>query len=272
MKTFLKSINHIINLDPVDDILNNKKNIDEIILDKSKIIFSNRCYDNSYILDITKLLERTYIDIIDSTCHITLQAECLDISKYDIVANNIIQSINQDKIISKNQYFTSVIKYKPDYSSLKIGDNIIIIIGEINFMVNQPRFTASGTLFIPFNKNDNDVYYKIDSLSNNEKNDLLAYINNFIIPNLNIVKKYKRYKYFYDLLYPYKNSLNSKQLKNSNNLLELNTFGIVSSLNIYHPLDHLIHNYQSKDLDSDNYALGSRNNPIVESAFNIYNT
>ena len=51
MKTFLKKLKYNIDLDTVEDIINNDKDLGEILLEKTKKIFSNRCFDNSYILE-----------------------------------------------------------------------------------------------------------------------------------------------------------------------------------------------------------------------------
>ncbi len=290
MKTFFKILKYVVDIDIIEDVINNTLDINEMLLEKSKKIFNNKCYDNSFILNVNKLINRSYIDITNLSCNIEIEVECLNISKYDIICNNIIENMNQDKIVSKHKYFSSVIKNKPEYN-LKIGDTISIIVGEINYMLNKKKFTISGSLMIPFNKND-DIYYIIDkSLSNDELKSLNKFIEK-IKNEYKKVSKLKRFKYFNELLYKYK-STNTSQLHNLFDIINNNeTDYMISLLNNINKLDFKV--YANKDLSnikvkssklktksskkkqsnllSENVLLGSENNPIIENAYNVYNS
>jgi hypothetical protein len=271
MKYCFKEFDYIINLDPIIDILNNNEDLNSTILKKLKKIFNNRCYNNTYILDITKIINRSYIDINNTICFLNIETKCFDIKEYDIVTNNIIQSINQDKIITNNEFFTAVVKNKNIYNELKIGDNITIIIDRLNFMVNKKKFTASGQIFIPYHKYNNDIFYKIEKLNKEETTILKNTILNKIIPLEKIVTKKKRYDYFNTLLYPRKNNKLANINKNNVfNLLDINTFGIVSNLNIFNTSDHLIYKDSTSNNNQNTNILGNVLNPIIESSFNVY--
>lgn len=263
MKYYLKNFNYVVDIDVVE-ILQDK----EYIIKKVKSIFTNRCYDNSYILDIVQILEKSYIDMSNKTCHLKIQAKCLDISKYDIFANNEIVSVNNNKIICKNPYFVSVIKNK-NYA-LNVGDILPLIIGEINFMANKDVFTVSASLMIPYNISDSDVYYNIiDTLIKSEKDELENFISSYIEPEIQQLYKQKRYNYFKSLLYKYKSK---KNIKNTEDILEMNVKGIVSILNELDPIDHTMVVFKSKKSDDDSGfdVLGSIKNPINISAYDFY--
>lgn len=266
MKYYLKNFNYVVDIDVVE-ILNDK----DFIIKKIKHIFINRCYDNSYILDIVQILERSYIDMSNKTCHVKIQAKCLDISKYDIFANNEIVSVNNNKIICKNQYFVSVIKNK-NYE-LNVGDILPLIIGDINFMVNKNVFTVSASLMIPYNISETDIFYNItDTLKKSERDELDNFIINYIEPEIQQLNKQKRYNYFKSLLYKYKTK---KTIKNTIDFMPMDASGIVSILNELDPIDHNLVLFKSsktskKSNVDDNLVLGSQDNPIDITAYNFY--
>lgn len=266
MKYYLKNFNYVVDIDVVE-ILNDK----DFIIKKIKHIFINRCYDNSYILDIVQILERSYIDMSNKTCHVKIQAKCLDISKYDIFANNEIVSVNNNKIICKNPYFVSVIKNK-NYE-LNVGDILPLIIGDINFMVNKKVFTVSASLMIPYNISENDIFYNItDTLKKSERDELDNFIINYIEPEIQQLNKQKRYNYFKSLLYKYKTK---KTIKNTIDFMPMDASGIVSILNELDPIDHNLVLFKSsktskKSNVDDNLVLGSQDNPIDITAYNFY--
>lgn len=266
MKYYLKNFNYVVDIDVVE-ILNDK----DFIIKKIKHIFINRCYDNSYILDIVQILERSYIDMSNKTCHVKIQAKCLDISKYDIFANNEIVSVNNNKIICKNPYFVSVIKNK-NYE-LNVGDILPLIIGDINFMVNKNVFTVSASLMIPYNISETDIFYNItDTLKKSERDELDNFIINYIEPEIQQLNKQKRYNYFKSLLYKYKTK---KTIKNTIDFMPMDTSGIVSILNELDPIDHNLVLFKSsktskKSNVDDNLVLGSQDNPIDITAYNFY--
>lgn len=268
MKTNFKVIEHIINLDSIDDILNSSSLIDDLILEKTKKMFSNLCYDNMYILDVVRIVERSYIDLNNNTCYVKLEVMYYDVKKYDIVCNNTIITKSNDKIISNNDYFTSLIKYKPEYESLNVGDNIIIVLDKFNFLPNKPKFTVAGKLFNTNLDNNTIIYYHIDKFKNDEKDKLIEYIDNRIIPLKKQVVKHKRYSYFTKMFLDKKHDDNDAT---GYNLFDLETEGVIYMNNLIDLDNPLIYKVNKTHKTKANKSLGSISNPIQASKFNIYN-
>jgi hypothetical protein len=194
----------------------------------------------------------------------------------EIINNNVIENITKSRIEcrtsnSKNDDNSTLVHNTVSYinisnqdmSSLKIGQIIPIRVGKATYQPMQSTISVNAFPFIPIG--DDDTYYKIDELNDDEK----ALLNSTIMVDIVEVQEQlrtvskDRLKFFKSLLYPYKKN-DKKSTSNTDSgrtvldLLSLTANGI------------LCQSYRSDLFDHQLIVEQTNENPIPESALTVY--
>jgi hypothetical protein len=277
-----------INLTDINDIFNN--NLDELLVNKLNNQYVNKCYKSSYILSINKIINRSiptinkrslaaYINI-----YIVFEASVLHYDFLDIILDNEVIDTSNSRIICKSENKSILINNKNKIlDSIKVNQLIPIIVGKCSYTLYKNTISINSYPFIPILENKNNIYYIIDQLTNDDiellNSTIILDINNEIKLKNDILKvKNNKWEYFNKLLYPYKELKYNKNIPyiEDNDLLKLNSYGIVSLLNEQPLIEHNISvvNYDKYKKNNkngvNNEYNGSIDNPISENALVIY--
>lgn len=258
----------ILNIDNINIIFSN--NIEGQIFNLIEQKYLNKCYLESYIIKINKILNRSLLESnqnnlnCDFIVYIQFEAECIIYSQNEVILNMEIHENINNNIIAKNNYIVAMIKNNKDISFLKKGSKIPIIIGKAKFTTGSNKITINSYPFIPI-INQSNIIYKINNITEDDKNQLndniIVYINNEEERKKNILKlKSNNWNYFNELLYPYKNNKSDEIIK-KDKTIDLLSFNYENSF-IY--INQEIN--QSERLISINKES---NNYLEDSTYNI---
>lgn len=258
----------ILNIDNINIIFSN--NIESQILNLIEQKYLNKCYLESYIIKINKILNRSLIESnqnnlnCDFIVYIQFEAECIIYSQNEVILNMEIHENINNNIIAKNNYIVAMIKNNKDISFLKKGSKIPIIVGKAKFTTGSNKITINSYPFIPI-INQSVIYYKINKITDDEKNQL----NDSIIIYINIEEERKKkileiknnnWNYFNNLLYPYKNNKSDENIK-KDKTIELLSYNYEDSIIYFNQEINLSEKLISINNDAKNY--------LEDSSFNI---
>jgi hypothetical protein len=258
----------ILNIDNINIIFSN--NIESQILNLIEQKYLNKCYLESYIIKINKILNRSLIESnqnnlnCDFIVYIQFEAECIIYSQNEVILNMEIHENINNNIIAKNNYIVAMIKNNKDISFLKKGSKIPIIVGKAKFTTGSNKITINSYPFIPI-INQSVIYYKINKITDDEKNQL----NDSIIIYINIEEERKKnileiknnnWNYFNNLLYPYKNNKSDENIK-KDKTIELLSYKYEDSIIYFNQEINLSEKLISINNDAKNY--------LEDSSFNI---
>jgi hypothetical protein len=258
----------ILNIDNINIIFSN--NIESQILNLIEQKYLNKCYLESYIIKINKILNRSLIESnqnnlnCDFIVYIQFEAECIIYSQNEVILNMEIHENINNNIIAKNNYIVAMIKNNKDISFLKKGSKIPIIVGKAKFTTGSNKITINSYPFIPI-INQSVIYYKINKITDDEKNQL----NDSIIIYINIEEERKNkileiknnnWNYFNNLLYPYKNNKSDENIK-KDKTIELLSYKYEDSIIYFNQEINLSEKLISINNDAKNY--------LEDSSFNI---
>lgn len=258
----------ILNIDNINIIFSN--NIESQILNLIEQKYLNKCYLESYIIKINKILNRSLIESnqnnlnCDFIVYIQFEAECIIYSQNEVILNMEIHENINNNIIAKNNYIVAMIKNNKDISFLKKGSKIPIIVGKAKFTTGSNKITINSYPFIPI-INQSVIYYKINKITDDEKNQL----NDNIIIYINVEEERKKkileiknnnWNYFNNLLYPYKNNKSDENIK-KDKTIELLSYKYEDSIIYFNQEINLSEKLISINNDAKNY--------LEDSSFNI---
>ena len=258
----------ILNIDNINIIFSN--NIESQILNLIQQKYLNKCYLESYIIKINKILNRSLIESnqnnlnCDFIVYIQFEAECIIYSQNEVILNMEIHENINNNIIAKNNYIVAMIKNNKDISFLKKGSKIPIIVGKAKFTTGSNKITINSYPFIPI-INQSVIYYKINKITYDEKNQL----NDNIIIYINVEEERKKkileiknnnWNYFNNLLYPYKNNKSDENIK-KDKTIELLSYKYEDSIIYFNQEINLSEKLISINNDAKNY--------LEDSSFNI---
>lgn len=271
-----KSFEVVINLTNINDIFSNS--LDLVVFNKIKDIYEKKCFKSCFILKINHIVERGMLNInkrsltCETSMDVKFSAKVVIYEYLEIINNNVIENITKSRIecraaqgfanTSDSTSTHNTVSYinisNQDMSALKIGQIIPIRVGKATYQPMQSTISVNAFPFIPIG--DDDTYYKIDELNDEEKellNSTIMVDINEVQDQLRTVSK-DRLKFFKSLLYPYKKNT-GKVLRNTvKDLLSLTASGIICQ------------SYRS-DLFEHQLIIDANNeNPIPESALTIY--
>ncbi|MFM7989399.1 MAG: hypothetical protein ACKPKO_59805, partial [Candidatus Fonsibacter sp.] len=163
----------ILNIDNINILFSN--NIENNILQLIEQKYLNKCYLESFIIKINKILNRSLIESNqnDLNCTFTVcvqfEAECIIFSKNEVILNMYIQENVNNNIIAKNSNnnIIAMIKNNKDINFLKKGSIIPIIVGKAKFTTGSTKITINSYPFIPIHQHI--VYYKINKITDVDK-------------------------------------------------------------------------------------------------------
>lgn len=265
-----KNFSSKVNIDNVYD-----EDINETILDILKNEYEGKCFQDCYIHKIIELIKRSVVDCDSKSVSVEFKANIFRIDKYDIVFQNEIQKIDTDYILCKSNYFTSITKNMKNVftENFKLYQKIPIIVAKVNYPTFKTEFTVNGAAFIPILKNSSETYYNINKLSADEKKciyDEFGSHLNLELEYLEENKNDKYYKYFVDLLYPFRDKkLKTEFKKEKSDLLKMEASGIVARLNIFDVFNHEIIEVKNTNKNISKY-LGDLSSPIEIDAYSLY--
>ena len=227
----------ILNIDNINIIFSN--NIEDQIFNLIEQKYLNKCYLESYIIKINKILNRSLLESnqnnlnCDFIVYIQFEAECIIYNQNEVILDMEIQDNINNNIITKKDNIIAMIKNNSDMSIFKKGDKIPIIVGKAKFTTGSNKISINSYPFIPIT-NKNIIYYKINEITENDKLQLQESIINYIEieenKKLEILKnKNNKWNYFNDLLYPYKNNKNKDIIK-TEKCIDLLSFNYSNSI------------------------------------------
>jgi len=208
-----------LNIDNINIIFS--KDINGVILDLITNKFKNRCYLETYILNINKVLNRSLIETDKSDLNgllfvcVQFEAECIVYSKDEVILEMTIKNIINNSISLTNEFCNGIIKMNKNVLEFNKGQIIPIKVGKAKFDPGSDKIEVNAYPFIPLI--DNIVYYKLNTISDKVKeklHDIIDMINNEEEEKKNILKdKTNKWTYFDDLVYPYKKNITNDKLK-----------------------------------------------------------
>jgi hypothetical protein len=221
----------ILNIDNINILFSN--NIEYQILQLIEQKYLNKCYLESFIIKINKILNRSLIESNqnDLNCSFTVciqfEAECIIFSKNEVILNMVVQEHVNNNIIATKNNMIAMIKNNKDIDFLKKNSIIPIIVGKAKFTTGSNKITINSYPFIPIHTHT--VYYKIKTITESDK----VYLQDNIINYINIEENKKKeilaiknntWNYFDELIYPLKNNISNESIKKSKtiDLLSLN--------------------------------------------------
>lgn len=152
-------------------------NRDEMLIQKLTDKFVGVCYNSCYILNINKLIRRSYLymkDTLegDSQLSVLFEVDALIYAKGEVINGCTIVKKEPNGIVhAKSQYAGIQINITRNLDIFKEGDVVPIIVKRVRYNINQPEVTVLATPFIP--PNDNVVYYKpTGKLDDNQSKDI----------------------------------------------------------------------------------------------------
>jgi hypothetical protein len=261
----IKNFDIILNITNINDIFT--KNLDNRLLYLINEKYSNKCYMNSYILKINKILNRSLLESnqndLNCSFNISIQfeAECLVYNKNEIILNMEIQEIINNNILLKKDKTLALIKNNNDLKSFQKGDKLPIIVGKVKYSLGSDKISINSYPFIPIT--NEIIYYKISKLSKSDfellNDNIIKYIHEEEDIKKNILnKKNNTWNYFQELIYPYKKKIESKSkstidiLKFINNLNNSTDESFIISLEDKNDISNRLFNIYKED-EINNY-------------------
>ena len=217
-------------IDPIDIF---SANINEMLINKLTEKFVGKCYMSCLIININKIIKRSYIymkDTLEGDCSVNIMFE---VDAIEYIKNEII---NGCKIIKKesngiihaiSNYAGIQINIPANISIFKEGDIIPVIVKMTRYNINQTSISVLATPFIP--NNDPAICYKITDALSEQETDIIKSIlsqiktEELIIKNMDINSK-KIYKFFIELL---SNTQNNNNIKKTDILKKINISNIL---------------------------------------------
>lgn len=222
----------IFNIDNINDIFN--KDINQTILNLIKKKYNGKCFLGVYILDITKILNRSLIESNQSNLNgifnifIQFEGKCITYDTNEIIFNMEVKDNINNIISCKGSNVSAIIKTNKINVDLKKGQLIPIIVGKAKFISGSDTIQVNSYPFIPIIDNKK-VYYKLSKISTEiiEKlnESIIQYINEEEEIKLNILNiNNNKWNYFNELLYPFKINKSDEKIKTSNliDILDIN--------------------------------------------------
>lgn len=233
------------------------KNIMRLLKDK----FVMRCFKSMYILDIIQIIRRSNMQcknkVLDGSLYIDVSFEVSGIvyEKGDIVHNcKIIQIDNNNIMHAKSEYASLSIKNIIEVNVFKENDEIPVLVNMARYNIFDNEVSVSAIPLVPIIKKHAVYRVKTDE-KNVEQNVKKLFNFRELEDNIAAVNKSGKniFKFFRDLLYPFKKEVTHSGKKIS---ISLNTLLMLNE-------DDLIYRPDSY-LDSDECFLLTKSDNIID--------
>jgi len=223
-----------LNIDDINIIFN--KDINNTIFNLVKKKYINRCYLDVFIIDINKILNRSFIESDQSNLNgvfsvcIQFEAKCIIYNTNEVITNMVIQDNINNNLSIVNDICVAIIKSNKNIADFKKGEKIPIIVGKAKFNTGSDKIRINAYPFIPI-INNKIIHYKISKVTDDEKDKLNEMIIKYIEIEENIKKdilkiKDNKWNYFNDLIYPYKNNISDSIIKKNKTIDMMEMIGL----------------------------------------------
>ncbi len=221
------------------------KDYDSMIIQQAKAIYEGRCMDNQFIQSIDNVIvKRSLPNLIrrdlDAKIRIyaIVSATVIRYDMYDTINRMIINKIipkgkigSFDLLECSNDHAKALIKLDEALSDFKVGDTIPVKVGmsqigntkvgAIMFKINHTEVMVSACPFIPHRMDS--IAYVVPKISPSEqeqtKDTLTKLVQHYLDNKKN--SDTTRWKYFDNLVYPYKTNQTKKAVGRTVDLLSL---------------------------------------------------
>jgi DNA-directed RNA polymerase subunit E'/Rpb7 len=201
------------------DLFNPKEiytsNIPEMLIQKLKTRYSNKCYQSMLITDIIRIIKHSDIRMVDNrldgAAYIDVQFEAVGII---LVQNEILHGCKVTEVISNNSVIIEhkqaggLIQADPKNQIIKIikkAQLIPVIIKDVRYNINQSEISIRAIPFVPIVTPN--IYFNITNgitEQEQEKLSLLLTDYNAELTLHETIVSEKSYSVFKDLIYPFK--------------------------------------------------------------------
>ena len=188
-----------------------------MLLDHARIMYEGKCYNNQYIKSIDQLVKRSLPNVIRRDLvskirvYIIVNVTAIRYDQYDTITNMKVNKIipygkiaDWDMLECSNDHVTALIKMKKGNHLFKQGNKIPIVVGQSLYKVERAHILVNAFPFIP--RIHDSVAYNIAKPTEKEKEYYMTFLVPLVQKELNQKESLdqKRWKFFSDLLYPYK--------------------------------------------------------------------
>lgn len=204
----IKVVETRININEITDMF--CSNYNEKFLQILKKLYIRKCFKSIYILDINKIINRSDIHcknkVLDGTTYIDISFEVTGViyEKGEIIHNcKIIQINNNGTMHAKSEYASINIKNVEGLVVVKENDTIPVIVHEHRCNIFEEEISVLAIPFIPILKQP--IIYNITSATKDIGDVFDFELLQNTIKEVNTLKTNKVvYKFFSELIYPYK--------------------------------------------------------------------
>jgi hypothetical protein len=209
-KLFMKSIQTIILLTEPHEIYSN--NIENLIMDKLRGEFIGKTFKSCLVVDIQEILQMGNVIYLytrqnaSATCCVRFNAKCIIVKKYEVIHNCVVQKVDKKgHIIARNKYAAIYIKASNLTQTIKQGQEIpVIAAGLIKYTPYKHTISINALPFIPIFRSE--VLYEVNITNTTGIVENIYAELKVEMEKANKIKDKNPevYKFFIDLLYPYK--------------------------------------------------------------------
>lgn len=190
--------------------------IESLLLKKLNDRYHERCYQNIFIIGVNKIIRRSDIIMVDNQLNggayidVQFEVEGIIFIEGEIITGCKIIEIHSNAITAEHKYAGIILKKEDNkiFSILSIGMEIPIVVNKVRYIPNKKTVSMIGVPFIP-KADEENTFYNVTNKLDPESIEKLGYIFDMIEKEKSLhegnIKNIQSYKFFQDLLYPYKN-------------------------------------------------------------------
>jgi hypothetical protein len=220
------------------------------ILKKLKTLYTKKCFKSIFILDILRIVNRSSLHcknkVLDGGTYIDVSFEVSGIiyEKGEVIHNcKIIQINNNGTMHAKSEYASINIKNVEGLAVIKESDEIPVIVHMVRCNIFEEEISVLAIPFIPIVQPS--IIYKITGVEKDRDienlfdMDELTKLENTLVA----LKKSNKnvYKFFVELIYPYKSTKSLNEFKSQIITLE-NLYNLQQDTLVYNPEAYLDNN------------------------------
>lgn len=244
----IKVVETRVDIDDINDMFCSDYNSN--ILKKLKTLYTKKCFKSIFILDILRIVNRSALHcknkVLDGGTYIDVSFEVSGIvyEKGEIIHNcKIIQINNNGTMHAKSEYASINIKNVEGLAVIKESDEIPVIVHMVRCNIFEEEISVLAIPFIPIIQPS--IIYKITGANIKDKKENLFDMAQLtkLESNLVSIKKSNKnvYKFFIELIYPYKSTKTLNEFKSTEITLE-NLYNLQQDTLVYNPEAYLDNN------------------------------
>ncbi len=275
------------------DILSAKEmytsDLTALLFEKVKKKFQLKCYRGFFISKVIRIINHSAIVIKNNTVDATgsvsvnFEVEGIQYVKKELIPNVIVtnaaSNLMGNSLHFSNDYVRGILQMKQESNRAFLDvipekSQIPVIVTEAAY---NPCFDSVAVIAAPFTPQefaDNPIIFVCDSKNSDNMEKQAVILADFELLKAELelhqkMKKEENYKFFSDLIYPYKPNLVSTsifpetKMSELTDLLKLSTVSIIYSMFDYHNLDNfdkftiqsLTENKKSQQSQNDKYTV-----------------